>query len=391
MRGRGGRGGPPLRAPAPPGGGGGPPSNNGGGDDPDESDEESDHRNRPQPGYYDPGRDRGDTQDSERSHNRAERNARALGDHRRQMHARIERYADEHPRVHVHLPDGVKAPRLDSKNVSPYTGSSSVAEFWTWFKSLVVYLETSQLGGLDRDRERKLLIEPVLAGAAKKWYHDHVIEVNEYSNWTFVSVIIGLYNRFIHDLAMQEARSKFDRASFSEGGGTAEGYCDLLQTLIRDMTRKPDDYTITRRFVTGLPHDMRGAVFDDRLNVEVNSLDEFVESAKAFKVTERSKKEYGHINTTALPSKEKLRPTEGKDEAGPSNRPLRGCMFIRPGGRFFRPGNRVDRGPQNRGIQPSQQAVKAHSPPPQARVGYNNDTPRPRITKPADLSNIKCF
>ncbi len=37
----------------------------------------------------------------------------------------------------------------------------------------MVYLEASQLGGPDRDREHKLLIEPVLTGAAKKWYHDH--------------------------------------------------------------------------------------------------------------------------------------------------------------------------------------------------------------------------
>ncbi|KAK0485571.1 hypothetical protein EDD18DRAFT_1111371 [Armillaria luteobubalina] len=199
------------------------------------------------------------------------------------MHDRIKRYVDEHLRVRLHLPDGVKAPRLDSKNVSPYAGGSSVAEFWTWLKSLVVYLETSQLGGLDRDCEQKLLVEPVLTGAAKKWYHDHVIEVDKYLNWMFVSIIIGLYNQFIHDSAMQEARTKFDSASFTDGGGTVEGYRDLLQTLVHDMTRKPDDYTITRQFVTGLPTDMRDAVFEDRLNVEVNTLDDFVESAKAYK------------------------------------------------------------------------------------------------------------
>ncbi|PBK81856.1 hypothetical protein ARMGADRAFT_1090923 [Armillaria gallica] len=202
------------------------------------------------------------------------------------MHIRIEQYATEHLGVRLHLPDGVKAPRLDSKNVPAYARSSSVAELWAWYKSLVIYLEASQLRGLDRDYERKLLIEPVLTGAAKKWYHDHVIEVNEYSNWTFVSVVIGLYDRFVHDSAMQEACAKFDQVTFSDSGGTAEGYRDLLQTLVRDMTRKLDEYTITRRFVTGLPHDMRDAIFDDRLNVEVNTLEEFVESAKAFEITE---------------------------------------------------------------------------------------------------------
>ncbi len=83
------------------------------------------------------------------------------------MHNRIEQYVNEHLQVRVHLPNGVKVLRLNSKNITPYTGSSSVSEFWTWLKSLVIYLEMSQLGGLNRDRECKLLIEPVLTGAAK--------------------------------------------------------------------------------------------------------------------------------------------------------------------------------------------------------------------------------
>ncbi len=88
---------------------------------------------------------------------------------------------------------------------------------------------------------------------------------------------------------MQKAQTKFDQATFSEGGSTAEGYCDLLQTLIQDMTQKPDDYTVTHKFVMGLPHNMREAVFEDWLNVEVNTLDKFIESAKAYEDTKRSK------------------------------------------------------------------------------------------------------
>ncbi|PBK86158.1 hypothetical protein ARMGADRAFT_1086903 [Armillaria gallica] len=102
------------------------------------------------------------------------------------------------------------------------------------------------------------------------------------------------------------------------------------------MTRKLDDYTITQRFVTGLPPDMRGAVFDNRLNVEVNMLEEFVESAKVFEVTECSKKEYG-------PSAQ-LQPSPG-----------------------------------------------ANNPTPVQRPGYNNDAPKARLPRPTNLSNIKCF
>ncbi len=181
--------------PTPPGGGGGPPSDPGNGNDnPDDPDSDSgSHQDIPM-GYYHWSVARDHTHGTDQSINRADQNALALSNHHRQMHNRIEQYVNEHLQVRVHLPNGVKVLRLNSKNITPYTGSSSVSEFWTWLKSLVIYLEMSQLGGLNRDRECKLLIEPVLTGAAKKWYHDHVIEVNTYVNWTFVSVIIGLYS-----------------------------------------------------------------------------------------------------------------------------------------------------------------------------------------------------
>ncbi len=76
---------------------------------------------------------------------------------------------------------------------------------WDWLKSLVIHLKTQQLGGPDCDWEQKLIIEPILTRKAKKWYHDHVIEVDSNKTWTFTSVILALYNRFIHDSMMQEA------------------------------------------------------------------------------------------------------------------------------------------------------------------------------------------
>ncbi|KAK0479000.1 hypothetical protein EDD18DRAFT_1364444 [Armillaria luteobubalina] len=135
--------------------------------------------------------------------------------------------------------------------------------------------------------------------------------------------------------------------------------------LIRDMMRKPDDYTITCRFVTGLPTDMRDAMFEDRLNVEVNTLDEFVESAKAYKVTERSKKEYSQNTHLAPPIKDKLsnRPSNNKDHMTPLNRPICGRMFI----------HNVTGSPQ---------------PTPQQ---HPNDVMRARPPKPSDMSHIKCY
>ncbi|KAK0430215.1 hypothetical protein EV421DRAFT_1913211 [Armillaria borealis] len=210
---------------------------------------------------------------------------------------RTRRGNENHGHSGHRLPEGVKPPQLDIKSVKPYDGDPSMEVLWDWLKSLVIHLETQQLGGPDRDRERKLIIEPVLTGKAKKWYHDHVIEVDSARIWTFTSVILALYDRFIHDSVMQEARSKFEKATFAEGGGTVEGFRDLLESYIRNMTMKPDDYTVRKLFMKRIPHAMRNAILEDHLRMELNTLDELVLSGKAWEDTEHSKKEYAGKET----------------------------------------------------------------------------------------------
>ncbi len=110
------------------------------------------------------------------------------------VHDRICQFINEHLTVQIRLPDGMKLPRLDIKSVKPYNGDLSMEVLWDWLKSLVIHLKTQQLGRPDRDRERKLIIEPILTGKAKNWYHDHVIEVDSDKTWTFTSVILALYD-----------------------------------------------------------------------------------------------------------------------------------------------------------------------------------------------------
>lgn len=96
-------------------------------------------------------------------------------------------------------------------------------------------------------------------------------------------------------------------------------------------------------------------------------------------------------------SKDKVRPTEARDQPGPSNRPLCSCIFIWPGRRFFWP-NTCDHPPQNplKTPPPSQQnniGTGAQNPAPHQWPTYNNNVVKKknRPSKPVDLSNIKCF
>ncbi|SJL16312.1 uncharacterized protein ARMOST_19832 [Armillaria ostoyae] len=192
------------------------------------------------------------------------------------VHDRICRFIDDHLMVCLRLPEGVKPPQLDIKSVKPYDGDPSMEILWDWLKSLVIHLETQQLGGPDHDWEQKLIIELVLTGKAKKWYHDHVIEIDNSHEWTFTT----------------EAQTKFEKATFMERGGSIEGFRDLLESYIRNMTLKPDDYIVWKLFMKRIPPAMRNAILEDHLRVELNTLDELVLSGKAWEDTERSKKEY---------------------------------------------------------------------------------------------------
>ncbi|PBK86005.1 hypothetical protein ARMGADRAFT_1035977 [Armillaria gallica] len=171
---------------------------------------------------------------------------------------------------------------MEDQDIKPYNGDLSMEVLWDWLKSLVIHLETQQLG------------------KAKKWYHDHIIEVDSNKTWTFTSVILALYDRFIHDSMMQEARCKFEKATFAKGGGTVEGFQDLLESYIRNMTMKPNDYTIQKLFMKRIPHAIRNVILEDHLHMELNMLDELVLSGKAWEDTEQSKREYAGKDASTL-------------------------------------------------------------------------------------------
>ncbi len=84
---------------------------------------------------------------------RGMRNEEAYQRFRGVIHDKIRRFIDEHLTVRIRLPNGVKPPRLDIKSVKPYDGDPSMEVLWDWLKSLVIHLETQQLGGPDCDRE----------------------------------------------------------------------------------------------------------------------------------------------------------------------------------------------------------------------------------------------
>ncbi len=161
---------------------------------------------------------------------------------------------------------------------------------------------------MDSHRVRALAVLTIRE--AKKWYIQKVVNVNrEQAHWTFEEVI-GLYSRFIHDSTMQDEREKFDNVRYSNTRGV-QGFHEELLGHAQNMVVYPDDFTILRAFLKGIPEEMRTVLLGapHYLDPEVHTVNEFLAVAK---MVETSKKTARHYNTLSAKGYPSERPKEKK-------------------------------------------------------------------------------
>ncbi|KAK0242144.1 hypothetical protein EDD85DRAFT_946266 [Armillaria nabsnona] len=178
----------------------------------------------------------------------------------------------------LQIPDGLKLPRWDAKTMTKYSGSDSKDTFWQWLKSVVFAYRSSQLGGLEHNKECVLILDLLLEDKAKTWFQERISRPNEQKP-TFVDVIIEMYRRFVNESAQQDARDAFREARWPDSDGRVQGWHDKIMRLVEDMDIAPDQYSIKEKFMEGLPDSIWIKVFADKMSIEYNLLKELVESA----------------------------------------------------------------------------------------------------------------
>ena len=145
-------------------------------------------------------------------------------------------------------------------------------------------------------------------------------------HWTFEEVIIGLYDRFVQPSTMQDAREEFQDASYNAATGI-QGYYDTLMDHVQNMVIPPDAYQIMKRFLVGIPGDIREKVFECGLSPEVNTIDDLVASAKAIEITKKTAAYYRKKTPATTPSSQKMTPCHANTE----NEPKQASYIRRPG------------------------------------------------------------
>ena len=217
----------------------------------------------------------------------------AKENHRSNMKDRLTKIIDDAIGYELTFPDGYKPSfKADRNDPKKYDGSPKMTDLEDWLSAIVYRFALQRLGG-DRpeiDRVRVMLLLDCLDGTAYKWMLRHVTHVNRnVEHWTFLDVIHGLYDRFVHPSSMQDARENLNKVEYSPKDGI-QGMYDNMQEHAGGMAVYPDDYTLLSIFLDKIPSYIMTELLNTRgLTPEVNTLSEFV--ANALDIEQRKKNE----------------------------------------------------------------------------------------------------
>jgi len=99
------------------------------------------------------------------------------------------------------------------------------------------------------------------------WYDDNVNGINHQKDiWSFKTIVMGLYDQFIHNVALTEASEKFGKAQYIEGKGVMAFYYRLMR-YAEWTVRPPDINTFKKHYIMHLPK----GIFNYLLSKEVTA------------------------------------------------------------------------------------------------------------------------
>ena len=106
-----------------------------------------------------------------------------------------------------------------------------------------------------------------LKDAASTWYGDNMDGGSHQNHeWSFEEVVIGLYDRFIHQGALRSTSDAFQSMTYVPDEGVMAFY-HRMTWYAAQMVRPPNRYTFKRQLIMRLPKD----IFDYLLSKEVSA------------------------------------------------------------------------------------------------------------------------
>jgi len=163
-------------------------------------------------------------------------------------------------------------------------------KFEWWLKNLLRWYHINRYYGMEHDEDHVSCMALFLQGDALHWYDDNVDGINHWKDvWLFMTVITGLYDCFIHNVALTEASDKFGQAKYIAGEGVMAFYYRLVR-YAEQMVRSPNRYIFKKHYIMWL---LKG-IFDYLLSKEITA-----EHSKMEAILHHARKAEKGINQTA--------------------------------------------------------------------------------------------
>ncbi|KAJ3765317.1 hypothetical protein FB446DRAFT_832455 [Lentinula raphanica] len=234
-----------------------------------------------------------------------------------------------------------------------YKGSSDYKKFDEWIMGLIQWMNMADHCGpptrysasrkgqviTPTDLMRTNTIGSYLEGTALQWFRDEVQQVPEAFahnpdplayRWTFMQVVNGLYQRFVHEASISQISDRFYAVTYVRKKGIKTMFSELKRWA-GSMPIPPDVYTFKKRLLLLVPE----AMCDDmtrieKVSAERSSVNDIMQAAiscersdqtgryyaSAREATEQSQRTMKRVHEDDTEPYSKSKPKSSKDRKG---------------------------------------------------------------------------
>ena len=205
-----------------------------------------------------------------------------------------------------------------------YKGQDSIDIFNEWVNQLLRWFRIYKVTGPDRDVDRVTYTGACLEDLVAQWFDQEVKGPDRViPDWTFEDLICTLFVRFIHKASMQNMAKKYDKTRYSSERGALAFYNDIKRCAAQ-MVQPPDEYSIWRKFINGLPMSIMEGVVKSRgisaehslmeqILVEVQRMESVLKMISSYSWAQQVKSSHKSLSAD---DRMKDRPSSGNSDGG---------------------------------------------------------------------------
>ncbi len=217
------------------------------------------------------------------------------------------------------LPPGTKHPKIDAPG--KYDGTNDHNILYNWLDGYLTWLRSYNVCGPDTDRVRVNCMRPYLTDKAVEWFVVCVDNPSLGYQPTFEETICAMHRRFIHSSSAARATLDFENCRYRAQDGLESFYAEIMR-FASCMVEPPDNYTIRRKLMDGLPSEVyRILTLERNINAEESSVDEILTSARQVeqalvRIRHREYRERDHCDNAPVSGAAAARPeSRGRDRS----------------------------------------------------------------------------